>query len=238
MFEIIATKQTTLCLAADLSDSTKLLNLAEQVGPYICALKTHIDIVDNFNESLVAALKDIAQRHNFILFEDRKFADIGHTVELQYSKGVYNISSWANLVTVHSLMGKGALDAIKKAPGIQDRGVFLLAEASASGSLINDSYSKATVKLAEEYEDLVAGIVCQNPLFLENPGLIQLTPGVKIGETADDLGQQYRTPKIVVGENGADVAVVGRGIIEASDPVFAAKNYREKLWQAYVERIA
>lgn len=238
LFEIMSAKQTTLCLAADLTDATKILNLAEQVGPYICALKTHIDIIEDFHSNFIEPLKDIAKRHNFVLFEDRKFADIGKTVEFQYSKGIYQISSWASLVTVHSLTGKGVLDAIKGATGNPERGVFLLAETSAAGSLITDSYTKSTLKLASEYPDLISGIVCQNPLFLDNPGLIQLTPGVKIESKVDNLGQQYNTPDLVVAEKGADVAVVGRGITEACDPVAAAQLYREMLWKAYSKRIA
>ncbi|KAF7278683.1 hypothetical protein GWI33_008131 [Rhynchophorus ferrugineus] len=237
LFGIMSSKQTTLCLAADLTDSTKILNLAEQVGPYICALKTHIDIVEDFHPNLIQPLKDIAKRHNFVLFEDRKFADIGNTVEMQYSKGIYQISSWASLVTAHSLTGKGVLDAIKGAPGNEERGVFLLAETSAAGSLINDTYTKATLKLTADYPDLVSGIVCQNPLFSDSPGLIQLTPGVKLESKGDNLGQQYNTPDYVVIEKGADIAVVGRGITEAADPVTAAKLYRDVLWKAYEKRI-
>ncbi|XP_066258478.1 uridine 5'-monophosphate synthase-like [Euwallacea similis] len=237
LFQIMATKQTTLCLAADLTDSTKILNLAEQVGPYICVLKTHIDIIEDFNENLLKPLKDIAERHNFILFEDRKFADIGNTVALQYSKGLYKISSWAGLVTVHSLFGRGVLDAIQGIESTKEMGVFLLAETSASDNLITDAYTKATLKLASEFPDLVAGIVCQNQLFLDQPGMIQLTPGVKIGDKGDTLGQRYNSPECVVVEKGADVAVVGRGITEAKDPVVAAKNYRDLLWQSYIKRI-
>uniref|UniRef100_A0AAR5QCB6 Uridine 5'-monophosphate synthase n=1 Tax=Dendroctonus ponderosae TaxID=77166 RepID=A0AAR5QCB6_DENPD len=237
LFEIMASKQTTLCLAADLTDATEILNLAEKVGPYICALKTHIDIVDDFSINLIDPLKEIANRHNFILFEDRKFADIGNTVQLQYSKGLYKISSWASLVTAHSVFGKGVLDAIQGAPGSEEKGVFLLAEASATGSLITDAYTKSTLKLTAEYPKLIAGVVCQNPLFLDNPALIQLTPGVKIAQTSDHLGQQYNSPESVVTEKGADIAVVGRGITEATDPVAAAKRYQTLLWDAYLSRI-
>ncbi|VEN58219.1 unnamed protein product [Callosobruchus maculatus] len=106
LFQIMATKETTLCLAADVTDATALLNLAEQAGPHICALKTHIDIVDDFHRNLITPLQEIAKRHNFVLFEDRKFCDIGKTIELQYSKGMYKISSWAQLVTAHALLGK------------------------------------------------------------------------------------------------------------------------------------
>nr|CAH7730862.1 unnamed protein product [Callosobruchus chinensis] len=115
----MATKQTTLCLAADLTDSTALLNLAEQAGPHICALKTHIDIVDDFDPNLIKPLQEIAKRHNFVLFEDRKFCDIGKTIELQYSKGVYKISSWAQLVTAHALLGKQIEIGIKTKSSIE-----------------------------------------------------------------------------------------------------------------------
>lgn len=103
----MSTKQTNLCLAADVTNGTDLLNLAERIGPHICLLKTHVDIIQDFNDNLVNCLQSIATAHNFILFEDRKFADIGKTVEYQYTKGIFQISSWATIVTVHSLTGKG-----------------------------------------------------------------------------------------------------------------------------------
>lgn len=157
LMNIMMSKQSNLCLAADLTDSTSLLNLAEQVGPYICILKTHVDILDDFHSNLIKRLKEIAEMHNFLLLEDRKFSDIGKTVEYQYSKGMFRISSWANLITVHSLMGKGVLDAIKTSEGMNERGVFLLAEASSADNLITEEYVKNTLKMSEEYPELVTG---------------------------------------------------------------------------------
>lgn len=237
LFKLMSEKQTNLCVAADLSDATDLLNLAEQVGPYICLFKTHIDIIENYNEDFLDHLKEIALRHNFILFEDRKFADIGNTVEYQYSKGIYKISSWANLVTAHSLIGKSVLDAIKQSNGLSDRGVFLLAETSAADSLIDNNYTKATLSLIKNYKELITGIVCQSPLFHDNPGIIQLTPGVQIGGAGDNLGQQYNSPECAIIERGADIVVVGRGITKATDAVCAAEIYRKALWDAYLKRI-
>lgn len=238
LFKIMTSKQSNLCVAADVTRTTDLLNIAENVGPHICLLKTHIDIVEDFHPNFLKHLKDIAERHNFMLFEDRKFADIGKTVELQYSKGMYKTSSWAKVVTAHSITGKGVLDAIKKSEGLQERGVFLLAETSAAGSLITETYTKSTVKLATEYSDLITGIVCQSPLLTENPGIIQLTPGVQLGVAKDDLGQQYNSPQRVILERGADIAVVGRGITQSPEPGVAAEKYKKLLWDAYLQRIA
>lgn len=236
LFEIMSSKRTTLCVAADLTNSCDILNLAEEVGPYICALKTHVDIIEDFHANLIKPLKDIAERHNFLLFEDRKFADIGKTAELQFSKGVYGISSWAQLVTAHSVTGPGVLDAISGCSN--ECGVFLLAETSAAGSLIDVKYSNGTVKLAEKYPNVVVGLVCQNPLARDRPELIQLTPGVHLETKSDHLGQQYNSPDVVVLENGCDVAVVGRGITQASDRAAVAQKYKNILWECYVKRVS
>lgn len=238
LLNIMEMKKTNLCLAADVTKAEEILNLVESVGPYICLLKTHIDIVEDFSETFVKSLQALAQKHNFLIMEDRKFADIGNTVLLQYSKGVYNISSWADLVTVHSLPGEGILKGLKEAlTDSKARGVFLLAEMSSDGNLISSDYKEKTMKIADNHLDFVAGIVAQSAELVEDPGLIQLTPGVKIEEGGDSLGQTYNTPEYVMKEKGTDIAVVGRGIIKSKNPSEVAKTYRDRLWEAYTARI-
>lgn len=127
LLNIMDQKNTNLCLAADLCKTADILNLVQSVGPYICLLKTHVDFIEDFSEDFGKKLQALARKHNFLVMEDRKFADIGNTVESQYTKGVYKISSWADLVTVHSLPGDGILKALKEAaPRSPARGVFLL----------------------------------------------------------------------------------------------------------------
>lgn len=237
LLKIMDMKKTNLCFAADLSKSEDILNVVDAVGPYICLLKTHVDIIEDFSNSFVQALQNLAQKHNFLIMEDRKFADIGNTVGLQYAKGIYHISTWADLVTVHSLPGESILKGLKEsATGTVARGVFLLAEMSCEGNLISSDYSDKTMKMIEAHSEFVAGVVAQSAGIVQDPGLIQLTPGVKLEEGGDNLGQKYNTPEYVICEKGADIAVVGRGIIGSKNPAEIAKTYRDRLWEAYTTR--
>lgn len=240
LFHLMATKETNLCVAVDLPKTDLILNLVEQIGPHICVLKTHVDVIEDFSENFVKSLTSLAEKYNFLILEDRKFADIGNTVSMQYSKGIYSICNWADLVTCHSLPGKGVLDGLKNGVGdYSNKGVFLLAEMSSKGNLINTKYTKDTMELAldDGNDDFIAGIVCQNLGVVTNPGLIQLTPGVQLDQTNDELSQQYNSPETVVRDRGADIAVVGRGITNATNAAATAKEYRDQLWAAYCDRI-
>ena len=86
LLHLIAIKKSNLCVSADVHSTTALLRLAEQIGDSICVLKTHADIVDDFGERTIKGLKEISRRKKFLLFEDRKFGDIGSTVVLSSHK--------------------------------------------------------------------------------------------------------------------------------------------------------
>lgn len=77
LLRLMSIKQSNLCLSADVATSAELLDLAEDCGDHICVLKTHCDIVTDWSDRTARALKDIARRKGFVIFEDRKFADIG-----------------------------------------------------------------------------------------------------------------------------------------------------------------
>lgn len=77
LLSLIAIKHSNLCVAADVHSTSALLQLAEEVGDSICMLKTHADTIDDFSERSIKGLQEIASRKNFLIFEDRKFGDIG-----------------------------------------------------------------------------------------------------------------------------------------------------------------
>ena len=227
LLNLMEAKQTNLACALDVTRAEELLALAEKLGPQICVLKTHIDIIEDFDSSLVKALTRLAEQHEFLIFEDRKFADIGNTVKLQYSKGVYHISDWAAITNAHSVSGPGIIEGLKAVGLARGNGLLLLAEMSSKGGLFTESYTQATIEMARQHPDFVIGFVCQHRL-VDEPQWIYFTPGVSLHSKGDDLGQQYNTPVLAIGERGVDVIIVGRGIYQAEDPVQAAREYRRR----------
>jgi len=112
-------KQSNLCLSADVSTTNQLLNLADAIGPHIVVLKTHYDLISNWDYNPTtgtgARLARIARRRGFLIFEDRKFGDIGNTVQLQYTEGTAKIIEWSHITNVNMIPGKAAVDALADA---------------------------------------------------------------------------------------------------------------------------
>lgn len=237
IFSLIARKGSNLCVAADSERADALLALAEQVGPYIFCLKTHADAMPDMTPKKGEQLAEIARRQDFMVFEDRKFADIGSVSRRQLEEGPSSIPSWASLVDCHALPGPAQMDALSES-GL---GVLVVVEMSSDGSLANIDYTTSALSMAFS-ADGVVGVICQKPnswpLHLRRQGVLHLTPGVKLGHgEGDGMGQSYTTPRNAILDGGSDAVVVGRGVIAADDPAAAAAHHRDAAWAAYCDAL-
>ncbi|KAG5357180.1 Orotidine 5'-phosphate decarboxylase [Yarrowia sp. C11] len=263
VLKLVAAKKTNLCASLDVCNTADLLRLADQVGPYVCMIKTHIDIVNDFSyEGTVLPLKELARKHGFFLFEDRKFADIGNTVKNQYKNGIYKIAEWSDITNAHGVPGTGIIAGLRAGaeetvaeqkkedtssgevsqyneflvPSSNEklaRGLLMLAELSCKGSLATGEYSKQTIELARSDPEFVVGFIAQNRPKGDSEDWLILTPGVGLDDKGDALGQQYRTVEDVM-STGTDIIIVGRGLYGGDrNPVEEAKRYQMAGWEAY-----
>lgn len=118
------------------------------------------------------------------------------------------------------------------------RSLLLLAQMSSAGNLLTPEYTQQCVHHARQNKDFVMGFIAQQSLNKEaGDNFITMTPGVQLAAGGDALGQQYNTPETVVTEKGADIIIVGRGVLQADDRRKAAMEYRKQGWEAYTQRL-
>jgi len=161
------------------------------------------------------------------LMEDRKFADIGNTQELQFTSGVFKITDWADFVTSQVIGGFESLDCFKNV------GVVAIIGMSSKGALTTSNYREEALKVAQSHPNVIGG-VSQNTLPEE---LLLFTPGVNLADSGDGKGQQYNTPEHVFRTLHTDFIIVGRGIYKAENPEQAAITYKNEGWKAYLNSL-
>lgn len=185
-----------------------------------------------------------------MIFEDRKFVDIGNTVQMQYHGGALRISEWAHIVNASVLAGDGIVQALAATANSGsfdykgERGLLMLAEMTTKGTLATGAYTKASVDSARMHQDFVVGFVANQALTeidapstsTEAEDFVVFTTGVNRATKGDPLGQQYQTPEKAIAR-GADFIISGRGIYATEDPVATVKLYQKEGWEAYLARV-
>lgn len=212
---IIKTKKTKICLAADVDTMDELFNIIDQLGDHICILKLHHDIINDFNDNMeknINKLNKLKTKHNFLIWEDRKFADIGFVMEKQINN---HISKWADLVSIHPIAGK---ESVKYCLNNTDIGIILIGEMSSSNQLINKEYQNEVVKITQEFSNII-GIVCQHKM---TDNLLNIVPGISLKMSEDNKGQKYNS---INNRLFADIFVVGRSICKSINPLETLNQY-------------
>jgi len=239
---LINEKQTNLTVSIDVTNQKDFFNILEPIAEDVLMVKTHVDILDDFDNGFIEKLTQLSSEKNIVIFEDRKFADIGNTVYHQYKNGIYHISDWADTVTIHAVAGEGTINGIFKDKP-ENKSSFLLAKMSSKGNLMDPNYTQKVFDIGAKNAEFVSGFIGHDKtveglksLKKQLPkGFLLLTPGVNLSAKGDDLGQQYITAKTAI-LGGSDIIIVGRGICGQSNPKQAASEYRTQAWEAWQER--
>lgn len=235
-------KQSLVVLAADRYTMSGLTSLLDEVSESVVALKTHVDLVVDWTAQAWGEFCETAHSHGMLIFEDRKFADIGKISRDQMG-GVYDIRSWSDLVTAHLISGPDIVAGLQE--GWKDvgreGGVLLLAQMSSRGNLLDENYTNAVIAAGKE-NDGVFGFIGNGS---KPEGLRELrklagdkmiwTPGVNLTIGDGEMGQQYGDPYEAV-LAGSDGIIVGSGIHRANDPARAARAYADASWRGLLER--
>ncbi|MCW1930603.1 MAG: orotidine-5'-phosphate decarboxylase [Candidatus Kerfeldbacteria bacterium] len=226
-------KQTNLCASLDVGKISEVLSISEQIGSDVCMVKIHADALSDVSIDALLTLQELSEKNNFLIFEDRKFADIGSTVRMQYAEGPYRIVEWSDITNAHILPGPGIIEGLSEVGMPHHRGLLLLAEMSSHGALMDEQYRKTAYEWAEKYSEFVIGFIGKGRT--EAPQyLIMCTPGIHLEALSDGLGQQYQSPIDAIAA-GTDVIIVGRGIYGSGSAQTASRHYREIGWDAYTQ---
>jgi orotidine 5'-phosphate decarboxylase subfamily 1 len=229
-------------VSIDESDLKNILTLTHAVAPYVCAIKYHSDIWDTANldnnqlKSFKKALLEIAKSKRFLIFEDRKFADIGSIVQKQYRRiqDNYYDDKTIDLVTVLPCAGRGTIDSILESSNY-GVGILLVSQLSTKGNLLDSDFTKKCVQMADQTSQNITGFILQQrTIDMKDDRLVYCTPGVSEYQTNDKLDQQYRTIEDAIVRDKCDIIIVGRSITGDNQPSSVAKLYAEKAYKCYM----
>ena len=231
ILDLIEQKKSRLVLSLDVDNQYDFFKILDQTAEHIVMLKTHVDILTDFDETFIRRLREYADKYRFLIFEDRKFADIGNTVRKQYRGGIYRIADWSDVVTVHGIPGEGILQGLFE--GLKCKAGFLLAKMSSKANLMNETYTRKILEMGQQHHSVVSGYIGHGTSVAEirrlknkiPKGQLLLMPGVKLQSDKDSLGQQYTSVSEAI-EGGADLIIVGRGIIAQNDIKKAVIEYQ------------
>jgi len=189
--------------AADVPSMKVLFEQLDIYGEKISVLKLHIDTFVDFSQENLFKLVDYKKKYNLILWEDRKFADIGNIMIKQVKNSIYYYLDWVDVFSIHCITGYESLNAtMSEFPKLK---WILIGQLSSNGNLIDEDYKNKCKEIYKMNENIV-GVVCQEYL---GPEYIHIVPGISKHVESDNQGQQYSNAEE---KAFADFFVVGRSI--------------------------
>ena len=211
----ILNKKKGICVAIDLTKTNEIIKFIIALASEVSIFKLHCDIIDDFDDNFIEQLKILKKHYNILIWEDRKFSDIGFITNQQLNGGIYKISEWADIVTFHSTCG------YKSIPIDTNLIIFLVVELSVEGHLCDTNYIEKSIQIANTHPNIL-GVVCQHDIQHLQKNILKIVPGISLNkQKKDNYNQIYNK---IENKNFADIFVVGRSIIQSDNPLELIKS--------------
>lgn len=222
-----------LMVALDMDEGEEAVQLAEEIGPDVAALKIGSQLFTRNGPDLVRRITGSGGR----VFLDLKYHDIPNTVASAVRGAAEMGVSW---LTVHASGGSDMIQAAREAAG--DSRILAVTVLT---SLDMEAMSRIgwkgevrdqVVNLAGMARESGAdGIVCSALEVKSLRGVLDdkcvlVTPGIRSAGTSTDDQARVATPAGAVAD-GADYLVVGRPIVKAPDRREAVKLILQEMKQ-------
>ncbi len=224
-----------IIVALDKPDLASAVELAKMLDPALCRVKVGKELFTSAGPAVINALHDLG----FEVFLDLKFHDIPNTVA-GACKAAARLGVW--MLNVHGSGGPAMLNAARDAIGGPSTDVPLLIAVTVLTSM--DDAELVATGVSGVAADQVArltglanqcgldGVVCSAHEALsvkENyPGLVSVTPGIRLASDSADDQRRVMTPERAV-QNGSTYLVIGRSVTGAADPVAQLKRIQQSL---------
>lgn len=206
---------SNIIISADVECLNELWKIFETMGSNVDIIKIHHDIITDFTVDLDLTIQKINKYkydYNFLVWEDRKYADIGYIMEKQVKN---HVSKWADIISVQPISG---IESVMQLSFIK---VILIGEMSSSNTLCNDEYKKCVIEMTDLLPNVI-GIVCQSKMTETK---LNIVPGISLKNKKDGKGQCYNTMK---DRSFADYYVVGRSILNSENPQDTLTTYMKE----------
>lgn len=219
-------------VALDVDSDVAALDLAKKLRGKVGGFKVGPRLTLRFGRKLIADLAECGP-----VFVDNKYYDIPSTMEAAIRA---TFEAGATFATIHAQAGKEALQILAELQNElrKERPFHILSVT------VLTSYSLETVPPNWESKPLLDHVQSLAQLNIENgikgmvcspeevaqlrqrfPSSFLVTPGIRLSQDAGAKGDQKRvmTP-VEAMQSGASALVIGRPILQASDPVLAVEN--------------
>ena len=189
--------------AADCASMEEMLDKLDTYGPHIGILKTHMDTFSDFNEHKLVRFIALKKKYDLLVWEDRKFADIGMIMDKQINNSVLRYDKWVDVFSLHAITGRESLETVfNRNPDFK---WIIIGQLSCPDNLIDKIYTQSAKSIYDSYENVI-GMVCQDYL---GPEVIHIIPGISNTRKEDKMGQSYSK---LEEKQFADFLVCGRSI--------------------------